>query len=130
MEPVFIHMVRGFDRCNFVINRAIDISKEAFDCILAMVFFNHWRRLRCWLTELCGRRINRFGNVRAIISQIILLIIIFLSTFWQQHFLPNIFIGAVINPLVKSFFLRSIKGQATTNQLFAPDQAQNTGMCT
>ena len=42
LEPVFIHMVRGFDCCKLVINRLIGSGKKAFDRFLTMIFFNLW----------------------------------------------------------------------------------------
>ena len=42
LKLVFIHMVRGFDCCELVINRLIGSSKKAFDRFLTVVFFNRW----------------------------------------------------------------------------------------
>ena len=43
LEPVFIHMMRGFDCCKLVIKRVIGSGKKAFDRLLTMIFFNRWR---------------------------------------------------------------------------------------
>ena len=62
-----------------------------------------------------------------IIMSLIMSLVIF-SDFWHQQFLPNIFIGTVIDPLIERLFIRPIKGQTATDQLFAPNQAKNTRM--
>jgi hypothetical protein len=43
LEPVFIHMMSGFNCCKLVINRVISSGKKAFDHFLTMVFCNRWR---------------------------------------------------------------------------------------
>ena len=72
LEPVFIHMMRGFDCCKLVIKRAIGSGKKAFDRFLTMIFSNRWRLLRFGLTTLCSRHSKRCGRVSPIIGQFVI----------------------------------------------------------
>lgn len=119
LETVFIDMMRGFDCCKLVINCVVGCGKKAFDRFLTMIFFRHGLCPRYWLTRLCGSHVNRWVQ-RCIVTSHNMSLVIF-GDFWHQQFLPNIFIGAVIDPLVKRLFIRPLKCQTTTNQLLAPD---------